>query len=251
MTLQTSGAIQADDINLELERASNSVFNMNAAPERLLAGVPGGAYSFSNFYGKSYRSCTHVHTSGTTAETANFGATKTNRGLIILAVGGNNASPYTMSCLVNGVSVGATVQHSSGDGAGGATATAMFVAVAAGTSGFVQILGHASARFFVLRTTGYSLGATAAYDSNGAGIPPWAAVNGANALMVGLVQNITPGTGWTGLTNRFLDYGAIAAHWTGMAFDINVPASGSRFIDVTASDVNGASSAILASYPAL
>lgn len=53
MTLQASGPISAADINVELGRASTAPFDINGAAERALAGVPSGAISFSDFYGKS------------------------------------------------------------------------------------------------------------------------------------------------------------------------------------------------------
>lgn len=53
MTLQSSGAISANDINIELGRAGTATFSMNGAEERGLAGVPTGVISMSDFYGKS------------------------------------------------------------------------------------------------------------------------------------------------------------------------------------------------------
>lgn len=53
MTLQSSGPISAQNINVELGRAAGAAFSLGGAAERALAGVPSGAISFSNFYGKS------------------------------------------------------------------------------------------------------------------------------------------------------------------------------------------------------
>lgn len=53
MTLQSSGAISMNDINIELGRASGSSINLNEAAVRALAGVPSGTIRLSDFYGKS------------------------------------------------------------------------------------------------------------------------------------------------------------------------------------------------------
>lgn len=53
MTLQANGQISASDINIELGRAGTATFDIDGAEERALAGVPSGAISLSDFYGKS------------------------------------------------------------------------------------------------------------------------------------------------------------------------------------------------------
>jgi len=53
MTLQSSGPISMNDINIELGRSSGASINLNDAAVRALAGVPSGTISLSNFYGKS------------------------------------------------------------------------------------------------------------------------------------------------------------------------------------------------------
>lgn len=53
MTLPSSGPMSASMINTELGRPTGSFFNINGPSERALAGVPAGAISMSNFYGKS------------------------------------------------------------------------------------------------------------------------------------------------------------------------------------------------------
>jgi hypothetical protein len=58
MTLQASGAIAISDINVELGRAWNNQSNLNESALRTLAGVPSGAISLANFYGKSNFSAT-------------------------------------------------------------------------------------------------------------------------------------------------------------------------------------------------
>jgi len=64
MTLVASGAISIGgtaanaSINLELGRAQNATSSMGESALRTLAGVPSGAISMSNFYGKSNLSVT-------------------------------------------------------------------------------------------------------------------------------------------------------------------------------------------------
>ena len=52
MTLQASGEIDIEDINVELGRAAGAAFSFDGAEERALAGVPSGQISLSDFYGK-------------------------------------------------------------------------------------------------------------------------------------------------------------------------------------------------------
>ena len=60
MTLQSSGTITANQINVELGRSGTAYFNLNGADERALADRPTNASSigFNNFYGKSARQAT-------------------------------------------------------------------------------------------------------------------------------------------------------------------------------------------------
>ena len=53
MALPASGAISLSQVNVELGLASTTVINMNQATVRTLFGVPSGAISMSNGYGKS------------------------------------------------------------------------------------------------------------------------------------------------------------------------------------------------------
>jgi len=55
MTLASSGAISASQINVELGRAANAHFSIGGYPERGLAGKPSGAIAFADFYGKQMR----------------------------------------------------------------------------------------------------------------------------------------------------------------------------------------------------
>lgn len=53
MTLPASGAISLNQVNVELGLAGTTSINMNQASVRTLFGVPSGAISMSNGYGKS------------------------------------------------------------------------------------------------------------------------------------------------------------------------------------------------------
>jgi hypothetical protein len=53
MTLQTSGAISLNNVNVELGRSGTTAINMNETVVRTLAGKASGAISMSDFYGKS------------------------------------------------------------------------------------------------------------------------------------------------------------------------------------------------------
>jgi len=53
MTLPATGPLTVSMINTELGRVPAARFHLNGADERALAGVPTGAVSFADFYGKS------------------------------------------------------------------------------------------------------------------------------------------------------------------------------------------------------
>jgi hypothetical protein len=53
MTLQSSGAISLNNVNVELGRSGTTAINMNETVVRTLAGKASGAISMSDFYGKS------------------------------------------------------------------------------------------------------------------------------------------------------------------------------------------------------
>lgn len=53
MTLQLSGAISLDDVNIELGNASGTQLSLGGSSVRDLAGVPSGAIALSDLYGAS------------------------------------------------------------------------------------------------------------------------------------------------------------------------------------------------------
>ena len=68
MTLQSSGTITANQINVELGRSGTAYFNMNGSAERALAGVASGSYGFNSFYGKSNSRRTSITSVGQTSK---------------------------------------------------------------------------------------------------------------------------------------------------------------------------------------
>lgn len=62
----TSGGLNRS-VNIELGRAATATINMNETAVRTLAGVPSGAISMSNFYGKSNRVTSNITISANTS----------------------------------------------------------------------------------------------------------------------------------------------------------------------------------------
>jgi hypothetical protein len=54
MALQSSGAISANNINVELGYSGTATITLNDTAARTLAGISSGAIAFSDFYGKSF-----------------------------------------------------------------------------------------------------------------------------------------------------------------------------------------------------
>jgi hypothetical protein len=52
MTLQSSDSISMSDVNVQLGYASTQSLTLNDTNARTLAGIPSGAISMSDFYGK-------------------------------------------------------------------------------------------------------------------------------------------------------------------------------------------------------
>jgi len=92
MTLPVSGAISFNAINVELGVAGTTQASLNQASYRTLAGVPSGAISMSNFYGK------------TNAFSFTISADQTNANLRTLAVNaGWNQSIAVIATIGSGV----------------------------------------------------------------------------------------------------------------------------------------------------
>ncbi len=196
-------------------------------------------------------SVTLVHTSSSASETAQYGADATGRWIAVIALGGDDSGAYNLAVTMSGVGT-LIKRHSSGTGAGPATGTAIYVGQPSGTSGTVTVTGTTTMRFRVLRVMGYNLG-TAVFtgDSNGAGIPPWSANVPANGFTLSVCQSGPSGPSpisWSGLTEQIADASVIASHVSSVAWDINMAANAAKAIDVTASDTNGFTSAVIATF---
>jgi hypothetical protein len=70
MTLPVSGAISFNDINVELGVAGTTQASLNQASYRTLAGVPSGAISMSDFYGKANQFAFTISSNQTNANLA-------------------------------------------------------------------------------------------------------------------------------------------------------------------------------------
>lgn len=213
----------------------------------MLPGILGGA----GFAGEG-TSVSLVHTSSSASETAQYGADATGRWIAVIALGGNDSSAYNLSATISGVAGTVIKRHSSGNGSGPATGTAIIVGQPSGSSGTVTVSGTTTMMFYVLRVTGYNLSsAVFSGDSNGAGVPPWSANVPANGLTLSVCQSSSIGPSpisWTNLTERIADNALIASHISSVAWDVNMAANAALSVDVTASDTNGASSAVVATF---
>ncbi|TIV83786.1 MAG: hypothetical protein E5V64_06370 [Mesorhizobium sp.] len=251
MTLPSSGGLTIAQILAEI--GDSFPVTIPNANWRTLAGKPSGSLVIpTDFYGKSWRSVSLVHTSSSASEVANYGADISGRWIAILALGGNDASAYNLAATISGSPGTVIKRHSSGTGAGPATGTAIIVGQPSGTSGTVTITGTSTMRFYVVRVTGYDLSAAvSSADSTGAGIPPWSVNVPANGLALSICQSGPSGPSpisWTGLTEQIADASLIASHVSSAAWDINMAANPTKSIDVTASDANGATSAVIATF---
>ena len=55
MSLQSTGTISFNNINVELGLSSTATITLNDAAVRTLAGVPSGPINLYSFYAKSYK----------------------------------------------------------------------------------------------------------------------------------------------------------------------------------------------------
>ena len=253
MTLPSSGGLSIGQILAEI--GDSYPVTIPNANWRTLAGKPSGSLVIpTDFYGKSWRSASLVYTSSSASETAQYGADVVGGGrwIAVIAVGGNSSSAYNLSATISGVAGTVIETHSSGDGSGNATGTAIIVGQPTGTSGTVTVSGTTTMRFYVVRVTGYNLG-TAVYanNSNGVGIPPWSANVPANGLTLSVCQagpNGPSPTTWTNLTQRVAANALISNHMSSVAWDVNMAANSALSVNVTADDVNGHTSAVIATF---
>jgi hypothetical protein len=73
MTLPASGPISLNDVNVELTLSGTTTISLNQTNVRALAGVPSGAISMSNLYGKQYRvALNYTFTTNTANATLNL-----------------------------------------------------------------------------------------------------------------------------------------------------------------------------------
>jgi hypothetical protein len=97
MTLPASGAISFNDINVELGVSGTTQASLNQASYRTLAGVPSGAISLSDFYGKA------------NAFAFTISSNQTNANLRTLAVNaGWNQSTKVVATIGSGVQISST-----------------------------------------------------------------------------------------------------------------------------------------------
>lgn len=251
MTLPSSGGLSITQILAEI--GDSFPVTIPNANWRLLADKPAGSLVIpTDFYGKSWRSATLVHTSSSASETAQYGTDISGRWIAVIALGGDQASAYNLSATISGVAGTIIKRHSSGNGAGPATGTAIIVGQPSGTSGTVTISGTTTMRFYVVRVTGYDLSsAVFTDDSTGAGVPPWSANVPDKGLTLSVCQSSSIGPSplsWTGLTEQIPDATLISSHPVSVGWDVNMAANAAKAIDVTASDTNGASSAVIATF---
>ena len=86
----TSGGLN-QSVNVELGRSGTASINMNEAAVRTLAGVPSGAITMNNFYGKSNR----------VAISSTFTANTANASLSLSSIGGYVAGKSDITITIN------------------------------------------------------------------------------------------------------------------------------------------------------
>lgn len=150
MTLPASGAISFNNINVELGVAGTTTASLGQASYRTLAGVPTGAITMSNFYGKANQFSFTIGSNQTNANLRSLalaagwnGTTKVaatiNSGIYISSNGTgtpaltvNGSFPSGVSLVNNGIIVG---MGGNGGKGGGASGGLTLVAGAAGSVG--------------------------------------------------------------------------------------------------------------------
>lgn len=163
MTLPASGAISFNAINVELGVAGTTTASLGQASYRTLAGVPSGAISLSNFYGKSNQFAFTISSN------------QTNANLRTLAVNaGWNQSSKVIATISGGVYI-----SSSGTGTPGLTVNGSFPGgVELVNNGFIVGMGGAG-------------GSGSARNSNDTDVAGSAGSGGGLALSVSSAISIT------------------------------------------------------------
>lgn len=160
MTLPASGAISLNQVNVELGLSGTTSINMNQASVRTLFGVPSGAISMSNGYGKSNTFSFSIASNQTNANlrtlavnagwnqasnvsaTINGGVYISSNGTGTPALTVNGSFPAGVTLTNNGFIVGAGGNGGTGyyygtAGAGGGTALSVSTAISITNNGTV------------------------------------------------------------------------------------------------------------------
>jgi hypothetical protein len=157
MTLPLSGAISLNQVNVELGLSGTTTISMNQASVRTLFGVPSGAISMSDGYGKSNAFSFTISSNQTNANlrtlavaagwpgtsavnaTINSGIYISSNGTGTPALTVNGSFPNGVSLINNGIIVGMGGNGGNGGGFAGAAAVAGTVGSVGGTGLSVSV----------------------------------------------------------------------------------------------------------------
>ena len=112
MTIRSSGALPASEINTELGRSASALFNMNGAEERALAQVPSGVYGFNSFYSKSASKQTNITSVGQSRDGYGpwrYGYAGSGKGNYYHAEGSSVAQSFGSISATTGIITSATI----------------------------------------------------------------------------------------------------------------------------------------------
>src|SRR5437870_4020013 len=249
MTLPSSFPLSASQINVELGRASNAVFNINGSEERTLAGVPSGPISFASFLGKTHRGI--VQTDNRVDFSSQSGAVITFSSVALGTSGfmaclfehgdQDNNPGLTPTCTIDGVNAVRYQPHSTGSGQaqGFASGTVIFIAAVTHTVGDVIITWNGNINVLslvALNVIGYSSTPSSSFGGENGGFGQNGTVNAnipANGAAIAIRGDGSDNsnTNWTGLTERSdISWHGNRRTW---AWDYNMAASGSYTIAVS------------------